>query len=124
MRPGAKTLPQPGRGTETLEELHQNLLDDGKIETLVCAFRGIDSSYPEVVGKIRIEAAYFENHTERMRSALSTCSSAPASSKLDARHGSARAASSRECSGPFGVPMPSWLCVAGRFDDYREARRA
>jgi hypothetical protein len=34
--------------------------------TPVCAFRGIDSSHPEVVEKIRIEAAYFENQTERM----------------------------------------------------------
>ena len=93
-------------------------------------FRGIDSSHPEVVEKIRIEAAYFENQTERMR-----CP------EFRAQHlfvgtgvieagckGSARAASSRECSGPFGVPMPSWLCVAvnstAGLKDYGEAQRA
>ena len=47
--------------------IHQNMLDEGRIEELVAAFRAIDSSNAELTEKIRKEAAYFENHTERMR---------------------------------------------------------
>jgi hypothetical protein len=47
--------------------IHQDLLDEGKIEELVAALRAIDSSTPEVADKIRVEAGYFENNKERMR---------------------------------------------------------
>jgi hypothetical protein len=47
--------------------IHQEILDDGRIEELVAALRSIDSSNPELTEKIGKEAAYFENHTERMR---------------------------------------------------------
>jgi hypothetical protein len=47
--------------------VHQDLLDEGKIEELVVALRAIDSSNPELADKIRVEAGYFENNTERMR---------------------------------------------------------
>ena len=47
--------------------IHQEMLDEGRIEELVAALRSIDSSNPELSEKIRKEAAYFENHTERMR---------------------------------------------------------
>jgi hypothetical protein len=48
--------------------LHQKRwLDKGKIEKLVASLRAIDSSNPEVSEKLRTEADYFENHTERMR---------------------------------------------------------
>jgi hypothetical protein len=47
--------------------VHQDLLDEGKIEELVAALRAIDSSNPELADKIRIEAGYFENNMERMR---------------------------------------------------------
>jgi hypothetical protein len=47
--------------------IHQDLLDDGKIEDLVAALRAINSPNPELADKIRIEAGYFENNTERMR---------------------------------------------------------
>jgi hypothetical protein len=47
--------------------VHQDLLDEGKIEELVAALRAIDSPNPELADKIRIEAGYFENNTERMR---------------------------------------------------------
>jgi len=43
------------------------LLDEGKIEDLVASLRSIVSSNPELSEKIRIEADYFEKHTERMR---------------------------------------------------------
>ena len=47
--------------------VHQDLLDEGKIEELVAALRVIDSPHPELADKLRIEAGYFENNTERMR---------------------------------------------------------
>jgi hypothetical protein len=47
--------------------IHQNLLDEGKIEDLVSALRSINSANSELAEKIRVEAGYFETHTERMR---------------------------------------------------------
>jgi hypothetical protein len=47
--------------------IHQDLLDQGKIEDLVAALRSIDSSSSELTEKIRIEAGYFENNAKRMR---------------------------------------------------------
>jgi hypothetical protein len=48
--------------------IHQDdLLDEGKIEDLVAALRAIQSSNPELLGKIRTEADYFDKNTERMR---------------------------------------------------------
>jgi len=47
--------------------VHQDMLDEGKIEDLVAALRSIDSSSSEVAEKIRIEAGYFENNAARMR---------------------------------------------------------
>jgi hypothetical protein len=47
--------------------IHQDMLDKGKIETLVQSLRSIDSSSPELTEKIRKEAAYFENNAKRMR---------------------------------------------------------
>src|SRR5438309_2363078 len=47
--------------------VHQDLLEQGKVEELVMALRAIDSSNPELAEKIRKEAGYFENNKERMR---------------------------------------------------------
>lgn len=47
--------------------IHQDLLDEGKIEDLVTALRAIASTSPELLEKIRIEADYFDKNTERMR---------------------------------------------------------
>jgi hypothetical protein len=46
---------------------HQPKLDGGKIEKLVRFLRAIDAPTPVVADAIRIEAAYFERNTERMR---------------------------------------------------------
>jgi hypothetical protein len=49
-------------------KVHQKrLLDKGKIEKLVLAFRSIVSTNPELTEKIRIEAEYFERNAARMR---------------------------------------------------------
>jgi hypothetical protein len=47
--------------------IHQNLLDEGKIEDLVAVLRSLDSSHPELAEKIRTEADYFEKNAKRMR---------------------------------------------------------
>lgn len=47
--------------------IHQDMLDEGKIEDLVAALRSIDSSSPELAEKIRTTAGYFENNAKRMR---------------------------------------------------------
>lgn len=46
---------------------HQPKLDGGRIQKLVLFLRGINASTPAVAEVIRIEAAYFEHNTERMR---------------------------------------------------------
>jgi len=49
-------------------KVHQKrLLDKGKIEKLVLSLRSIDSTSPDVLEKIRIEADYFEKNAARMR---------------------------------------------------------
>ena len=45
----------------------KRLLDKGKIEKLVDSLRLIDSTNPEVIEKIRLEADYFKKNAERMR---------------------------------------------------------
>ena len=49
-------------------QVHQRrLLDQGKIEKLVCALGSVVSTHPEVVEKLRTEADYFERNAARMR---------------------------------------------------------
>lgn len=47
--------------------IHQDLLENGKIETLVSSLRSIVTSNAELAEKIRTEADYFEKNSERMR---------------------------------------------------------
>ena len=47
--------------------IHQDLLEEGKIENLVTSFRSIETSHAELAEKIRTEADYFEKNAERMR---------------------------------------------------------
>ena len=42
-------------------------LDEGRIEHLVRSLRGIRADTPALSEKLRIEAAYFEGHADRMR---------------------------------------------------------
>ena len=49
-------------------KVHQKrLLDKGKIEKLVLSLRSLQSTYADVLEKIRTEADYFERNTKRMR---------------------------------------------------------
>ena len=47
--------------------IHQDKLDAGQVEALVCLLRSIDSSHSELVEEIHKEANYFEKNAERMR---------------------------------------------------------
>jgi hypothetical protein len=47
--------------------VHQDLLDAGKIESLVSSLRSIQTSNAELAEKIRTEAEYFQKNAERMR---------------------------------------------------------
>ena len=62
-----KLYPNQEDGQRRWMTIHQDLLDEGRIEDLVAALRSIDSSNPELTENIRKEAAYFESHTHRMR---------------------------------------------------------
>lgn len=92
--------------------IHQDMLDEGKIEDLVAALRSLDSSGVELAGKIRIEAGYYENHTERMRhSEFRRQHLLAGSGAIEAgcKTVIGSLASSRPCAGP----TPSWHCAAG-----------
>jgi hypothetical protein len=45
--------------------IHQDLLEEDKIEEWVAELRAIDSSTPEVADQIRGEAGYFDNNPAR-----------------------------------------------------------
>ena len=47
--------------------IHQDMLDEGKIEDLLAALHSLDPTNPELAEKIRTEAGYFEKNTKRMR---------------------------------------------------------
>ena len=62
-----KLHPNDESGQNRWMMVHQDLLDEGKIEELVASLRSIKTPNPELAEKIRIEAEYFDNNTERMR---------------------------------------------------------
>jgi len=111
--------------------IHQNMLDEGKIESLVHSLRSIDSSSPELTERIRKEAAYFENNSKPMhypefcRQHLFV-----GSGVIEA--GCKTVIGSRcKQSGMFWTvrganAILAWRCCQfnGRFEDYWENRRA
>jgi hypothetical protein len=50
-----------------MKKHQRRMLDKGKIEKLVLSLRSIESNNPDLIEKIRIEAAYLERNAERMR---------------------------------------------------------
>ena len=50
-----------------MKKHQRRMLDKGKIEKLVLSLRSIVSTNPEVIEKLRIEAAYLERNAQRMR---------------------------------------------------------
>lgn len=111
--------------------VHQDLLDEGKIEELVVALRAIDSSNPELADKIRIEAGYFENNTERMRYPKFRSHHLFVGTGVIEAGCKALIGSRCKQSGMFWTVRGANAILAlrccqfnGRFEDYWEARRA
>jgi hypothetical protein len=126
-----KRHPPEESGQNRWMMIHQDLLDNGKIQKLVTALRSIPTPSGELAERSGPKRSTFGG----MRGACGIRSSgssiyswAPASSKPGARHLSAPGATSPVCSGLSAVQMPFWLlrCCQfnGRFEDYWEARPA
>jgi hypothetical protein len=63
-----KLYPNDEANQKAWMKIHRKrLLDKGKIEKLVLSLRSNDSTNPDVIEKIRLEADYFEKNAERMR---------------------------------------------------------
>ena len=113
-------------------KLHQRrLLDKGKIEKLVSALRSIEATQPELVGRIRIEAEYFERNAERMRYPRFRRQHLFVGSGVIEAGCKTVIASRLKQSGMFWTVRGANAIVAlrcchlnGRFEDYWEARRA
>jgi hypothetical protein len=111
--------------------IHQNLLDEGKIETLVQALRSIDSSSLELSEKIRTEADYFEKNAERMRYPEFRSQHLFVGSGVIEAGCKTVIGSRCKQSGMFWTVRGANAILAlrchlinGRFEDYWEARRA
>lgn len=111
--------------------VHQDLLDEGKIEDLVPALRAIDSSNLELIDKIRIEAGYFENNAERMRYPKFRSQHLFVGTGVIEAGCKALIGSRCKQSGMFWTVRGANAILAlrccqfnGRFEDYWEARRA
>jgi hypothetical protein len=113
-------------------KLHQKkLLDKGKIEKLVLSLRSIDSTNPEVIEKIRIEADYFEKNAERMRYPKFRCQHLFVGSGVIEAGCKTVIGSRLKQSGMFWTVRGANAIIAlrcchlnGRFEDYWESRRA
>jgi hypothetical protein len=111
--------------------IHQDLLDEGKIEELVSALRAIDPSNPELADKIRVEAGYFENNMERMRYPKFRDQHLFVGTGVIEAGCKALIGSRCKQSGMFWTVRGANAILAlrccqfnGRFEDYWEARRA
>lgn len=62
-----KLYPNDETNQKLWMELHQELLDKGRMKKLTVALRSISTDNPELAGKIRIEADYFHRNAMRMR---------------------------------------------------------
>ena len=111
--------------------VHQDLLDQGKIEELVAALRAIDSPHSELADKIRVEAGYFENNKERMRYPKFRDQHLFVGTGVIEAGCKALIGSRCKQSGMFWTVRGANAILAlrcchfnGRFEDYWEARRA
>jgi len=113
-------------------KVHQRrLLDRGKIEKLVVALRSTASSNPEVIEKIRTEAAYFERNAVRMRYPQFRRQHLFVGSGVIEAGCKTVIGSRLKQSGMFWTVRGANAIIAlrcchlnGRFEDYWEARRA
>ncbi len=127
-----KLYPNDAVAQKAWMRVHQKrLLDKGKIEKLVDALRSMRSIHPEVVGKIRTEADYFERNTERMRYPKFRRQHLFVGSGVIEAGCKTVIGSRLKRSGMFWTVRGANAILAlrcchlnGRFEDYWEARRA
>jgi hypothetical protein len=126
-----KLFPNQQAEQERWMVIHKDaLLDQGRIEDLVASLRSIESSNPELAGKIRIEADYFEKHTERMRYPAFRAQHLFVGSGVIEAGCKTVIGSRLKQSGMFWTVRGANAIIAlrcchlnNRFEDYREARR-
>ena len=70
---GRELFPQDRQLRRRWVRPRKKQLDEGRIEQLVRFLRSLRPDTPELVEKVRTEAAYFEGHAERMRYAEFLC---------------------------------------------------
>ena len=124
--------PNDEAGQRVWMKVHQRrLLDRGKIEKLVVALRSTASSNPEVIEKIRTEAAYFERNAVRMRYPQFRRQHLFVGSGVIEAGCKTVIGSRLKQSGMFWTVRGANAIIAlrcchlnGRFEDYWEARRA
>lgn len=127
-----RLYPKDEVGQKAWMKVHQKrLLDKGKIEKLVDALRSIHSTNPEVAEKIRTEADYFERNTDRMRYPKFRRQHLFVGSGVIEAGCKTVIGSRLKRSGMFWTVRAANAILAlrcchlnGRFEDYREARRA
>ena len=127
-----RLYPNDERKQKAWVKVHQKrLLDKGKIEKLVRVLRAIQSSNPEVAGKARTEADYFERNAERMRYPKFRRQHLFVGSGVIEAGCKTVIASRFKRSGMFWTVRGANAILAlrcsylnGRFEDYWESRRA
>ena len=114
-----------------MKKYQRRMLDKGKIKKLVLTLRAIDSTNPEVIEKIRIEANYFERNAERMRYPTFRRQHLFVGSGVIEAGCKTVIGSRLKQSGMFWTVRGANAIVAlrccqlnGQFEDYWEARRA
>jgi len=124
--------PNDSVSQKTWMKVHQEqLLDEGKIEPLVLSLRSIQSASVELQEKLRTEADYFERNAERMRYPKFRSQHLFVGSGVIEAGCRTVIGSRLKKSGMFWTVRGANSIIAlrccylnGRFEDYREARRA
>ncbi len=111
--------------------IHQDMLDEGKIEKLVGMLRSIDASHPEPAETLRTEAEYFEKNAARMRypefraqHLFVGTGVMEAGCKTVIGYRLKQSGMFWTVRGANAILALRCCCLNGRFEDYREARRA
>jgi hypothetical protein len=111
--------------------IHQDLLDEGKIEELVSSLRSINSSNAELAETIGTEAEYFEKNAARMRypefrrqHLFVGTGVVEAGCKTVIGCRFKQSGMFWTVRGANAILALRCCCLSGRFEDYWEARRA
>ncbi len=127
-----KLSPNDPASQKAWMKVHQKrLLDKGKIEKLVAALRSTESTNPDVLEKLRVEADYFERNAPRMRYPKFRRQHLFVGSGVIEAGCKTVIGSRLKQSGMFWTVLGANSIIAlrcchlnGRFEDYWESRRA